>query len=123
MARTTPAGARAELFATLPTTGDRLVSGDHNVRVYEYELKSMEFPALTIFLRRTDARFWTFAVKLWVSAASDGAAAQAAVDDLQPVIEARLGDGFGPENWDIGWDETLTMIVATAEWQCVRGDL
>jgi hypothetical protein len=126
MARNTPAGARAELFASLPTSGGRLVSGDYNARVFEYELAPQDLTenlALTIFLQRTTARSFDFAVRLWSKVIANGAEAQKAVDVLLPVIEDRISDGFGPNGWTIGWDESFRMIVATGEWSCVREDL
>jgi hypothetical protein len=126
MARDTPAGARAELFASLKTSGQNLVSGDHTARVFEYEpsVGYLAKPlALTIFLQRTTARTFEFAVRLWAHVVATGEEAQEAVDVLMPVIEGLISDGFGPNGWTIGWDESMQMIVATGEWSCIREDL
>lgn len=111
---TSPAGARAALYALLAPNNVPAVAGI--TRVYDHEPKPGDLAkpvSLTIFNAGMTPAFYVLEMRLYVSTESNAAAAQRTLDTLIMSVDALMTATFGPSNWTTAWDLDLGALVAT----------
>lgn len=128
MSRDTLPEAKAELVdllwdGTAPTFSvDGIAAG--SIHVYDHEPRALTHPFdVTVATAGMDPDFWVLAVRIYANI-SEPKTAQDQLDLLIPAVDGALAGngGNGPSAWEVTWDDTLEVLVATSVLNVGRQD-
>lgn len=121
MARTSPTNAIAELYGLITTPS--LPAGVTAAYSFEPAAGQGAKPVMiTVFFAGMTAVDYLLALRIYVTSDVDAESAQATLASLVMTIDARMTSGFGPSNWENGFDPELGAFVATNIFQVGRED-
>jgi hypothetical protein len=123
MARDSIANTKAELFALMSSGGRPTVAGVAAAYDFEPANGNMLGPAsITISTGGMDENFYDLHLRIYRSADTDPREAQADIDALIMLVEAKLTSAWPRSRWDVEFSPELVSFVATCVLRVGRED-